>query len=299
MALLPYLEQQALYDRFHLDEPWDSPHNNALHQRDAGRLHLPRPGRCLAGDDDLPRLHGSGVLLRDRSAERLAGCHRRDFELEFCKVRLAPIGLPHDQTAALLVSPARSPRPASCAGSPATIARQASPMVVSRWSAHSFARPCRSWLMSRLYASMTRYMCRVWPWTITQLTVAQPELLLAVPMKGLRARPAMPVNPHDPTHLPGDPVGHQDLHGSRIVSIPPHDHDPDLVIHLRDAHRHGEVPLPLVADPHLLAVPRRDRGRQFVGLDDLPLPLQLAVALQVADVAPGPPESVLSCRGCG
>jgi RNA polymerase sigma factor (sigma-70 family) len=30
VALLPFLEQKALYERFHLDEPWDSPHNKAL-----------------------------------------------------------------------------------------------------------------------------------------------------------------------------------------------------------------------------------------------------------------------------
>jgi HEAT repeat protein len=30
VALLPYLEQAALYDKFHLDEPWDSPHNIKL-----------------------------------------------------------------------------------------------------------------------------------------------------------------------------------------------------------------------------------------------------------------------------
>ncbi len=30
VAILPYLEQQALYEKFHLDEPWDSPHNKAL-----------------------------------------------------------------------------------------------------------------------------------------------------------------------------------------------------------------------------------------------------------------------------
>ncbi|MEQ8846728.1 DUF1559 domain-containing protein [Botrimarina sp.] len=30
VAILPYIEEQALYDRFHLDEPWDSPHNLAL-----------------------------------------------------------------------------------------------------------------------------------------------------------------------------------------------------------------------------------------------------------------------------
>src|SRR5262245_29213098 len=30
VAMLPYIEQQGLYDRFHLDEPWDSPHNIQL-----------------------------------------------------------------------------------------------------------------------------------------------------------------------------------------------------------------------------------------------------------------------------
>lgn len=30
VALLPYLEEKELFDRFHLDEPWDSPHNMRL-----------------------------------------------------------------------------------------------------------------------------------------------------------------------------------------------------------------------------------------------------------------------------
>ena len=30
VAILPYIDQQALYDKFKLDEPWDSPHNKAL-----------------------------------------------------------------------------------------------------------------------------------------------------------------------------------------------------------------------------------------------------------------------------
>lgn len=30
VAILPFVEQQALYEQFHLDEPWDSPHNLAL-----------------------------------------------------------------------------------------------------------------------------------------------------------------------------------------------------------------------------------------------------------------------------
>jgi len=30
VEILPYIEQQALYEQFHLDEPWDSEHNRAL-----------------------------------------------------------------------------------------------------------------------------------------------------------------------------------------------------------------------------------------------------------------------------
>lgn len=33
VAILPYLEQEALYEEFHLDEPWDSPHNRKLIDR--------------------------------------------------------------------------------------------------------------------------------------------------------------------------------------------------------------------------------------------------------------------------
>ena len=34
VLLLPYLGQQALYDKIRLDEPWDSPHNRAFHEAD-------------------------------------------------------------------------------------------------------------------------------------------------------------------------------------------------------------------------------------------------------------------------
>jgi hypothetical protein len=30
VLILPYIEQRPLYDRFHLDEPWDSPNNRTL-----------------------------------------------------------------------------------------------------------------------------------------------------------------------------------------------------------------------------------------------------------------------------
>ncbi|MFI5459742.1 MAG: DUF1559 domain-containing protein [Isosphaerales bacterium] len=40
VLILPYLEQQGLYEQFHLDEPWDSPHNKPLADR------MPPDFRC-------------------------------------------------------------------------------------------------------------------------------------------------------------------------------------------------------------------------------------------------------------
>src|SRR4051812_5784045 len=55
----------------------------------------------------------------------------------------------------------------------------------------------------------------------TQLTLPQPELLLPVPMKRLRARPTMPIHPNAPAPPPGGPVGDQDLDRFGVVAIPP------------------------------------------------------------------------------
>jgi Protein of unknown function (DUF1559) len=49
--ILPFLDQQkALYDEFHLDEPWDSPHNKALISRMPALYACPSEGRTLAGE---------------------------------------------------------------------------------------------------------------------------------------------------------------------------------------------------------------------------------------------------------
>jgi prepilin-type processing-associated H-X9-DG protein len=42
VLILPYLDQQSLYDQFHLDEPWDSPHNRPLADQ------MPAVFRCLS-----------------------------------------------------------------------------------------------------------------------------------------------------------------------------------------------------------------------------------------------------------
>jgi Protein of unknown function (DUF1559) len=44
VAILPWLEEFALYERFHLDEPWDSPHNASL-LKEMPRVYAPVTGK--------------------------------------------------------------------------------------------------------------------------------------------------------------------------------------------------------------------------------------------------------------
>jgi prepilin-type processing-associated H-X9-DG protein len=46
VAILPFIEQQALYEEFHLDEPWDSDHNKALISK------MPNVYACPSRPDD-------------------------------------------------------------------------------------------------------------------------------------------------------------------------------------------------------------------------------------------------------
>ena len=50
--ILPYLGQQELYDKFHLDEPWDSEHNRQLHTQ--------MPNIYADPDSALSRINGMG-----------------------------------------------------------------------------------------------------------------------------------------------------------------------------------------------------------------------------------------------
>ncbi len=49
--LLPYLDQQPLYAKFHLDEPWDSPHNKSLIQ------HMPDIYRASTSAESRSHMH--------------------------------------------------------------------------------------------------------------------------------------------------------------------------------------------------------------------------------------------------
>ncbi|WP_165219294.1 DUF1559 family PulG-like putative transporter [Aquisphaera insulae] len=59
VLILPYLEQDTLFKEFHLDEPWDSPHNRPLIDR------LPAVYRC-AGLGDNPPPAGKTTYLTPR-----------------------------------------------------------------------------------------------------------------------------------------------------------------------------------------------------------------------------------------
>jgi hypothetical protein len=45
VAILPYIDQQQLYGQFHLDEPWDSPHNRTLITKIPSEYADPNPRR--------------------------------------------------------------------------------------------------------------------------------------------------------------------------------------------------------------------------------------------------------------
>lgn len=75
VAILPYLEEQALYAEFHLDEPWDSEHNKALIPR------MPQVYACPSAplDDGKTRyllLDGPGAAFekaKQQNRDRITG----------------------------------------------------------------------------------------------------------------------------------------------------------------------------------------------------------------------------------
>ena len=66
VLLLPFLDQKALYDQFHLDEAWDSPHNRALVSKMPEVFHCPAEKAALAAEGKTRYLgaRGAGTVLR-------------------------------------------------------------------------------------------------------------------------------------------------------------------------------------------------------------------------------------------
>src|SRR4029077_10950256 len=74
VAILPYVEQSSLYNSFHLDEPWDSPHNITLVNQ-MPRVYLcpsegnPKPGKTtyqvVVGPQTLFPAEGRRIRITD------------------------------------------------------------------------------------------------------------------------------------------------------------------------------------------------------------------------------------------
>jgi hypothetical protein len=63
VLLLPYLEQDALYKQFKLDEPWDSTHNKALLEKMPKTLESPRVTVKKAGYTVYQGFNGPGAVF--------------------------------------------------------------------------------------------------------------------------------------------------------------------------------------------------------------------------------------------
>lgn len=64
VAILPYLDASDLYDEFHLDEPWDSPHNAPLALRTPGRYGCPSNYEQVSGMTNYQVIVGTMTAFR-------------------------------------------------------------------------------------------------------------------------------------------------------------------------------------------------------------------------------------------
>jgi len=72
VTILPYLEQQGLYNRFKLDEPWDSPHNQALLKEMPSTYLCPSRAQVEPFATTYQVFTGNGALFESGADMRLA-----------------------------------------------------------------------------------------------------------------------------------------------------------------------------------------------------------------------------------
>jgi hypothetical protein len=71
VAILPYLEQDKLYNQFKLDEPWDSEHNLKLIEK-IPKVYEPVRGNAKKGETFYQSFNGPGAFLEPPKVVRLA-----------------------------------------------------------------------------------------------------------------------------------------------------------------------------------------------------------------------------------
>jgi prepilin-type processing-associated H-X9-DG protein len=72
VLLLPFLDEQALYDRFKLDEPWDSPNNRALLQQRPRVYACPSDPKTNVDASSYQVLIGPGTIFEHPQGERIS-----------------------------------------------------------------------------------------------------------------------------------------------------------------------------------------------------------------------------------
>jgi prepilin-type processing-associated H-X9-DG protein len=72
VAILPYIEQQGLYNKFKLDEPWDSPHNKALINEMPATYQCPSRPVTAPGQTTYQVFVGPGALFEQGKATGIA-----------------------------------------------------------------------------------------------------------------------------------------------------------------------------------------------------------------------------------
>jgi hypothetical protein len=65
VQILPYIEEDALYKQFKLDEPWDSENNKKLIEK-MPKLYVPARGKAKAGETFYQMFTGPGTLLEPK-----------------------------------------------------------------------------------------------------------------------------------------------------------------------------------------------------------------------------------------
>jgi prepilin-type processing-associated H-X9-DG protein len=72
VAILPYIEQKLLYDKFKLDEPWDSPHNKALIDEMPRTFACPSRANLKPGETTYRAFVGPGAMFEKGKETALA-----------------------------------------------------------------------------------------------------------------------------------------------------------------------------------------------------------------------------------
>ncbi|HWE38744.1 MAG TPA: DUF1559 domain-containing protein [Isosphaeraceae bacterium] len=72
VAILPYVERKDLYDRFHLDEPWDSPHNKPLIAEMPTVYRCPSDRKSQPGQTTYRVYSGPRAAFEGKEGQRIA-----------------------------------------------------------------------------------------------------------------------------------------------------------------------------------------------------------------------------------